>query len=97
MQKSAVKPNRDDKNDAVMLIGGRGMVRSVANHSAISDEQIRGNTGKGWTEWLSVLDNWNGEKKSFVAIADHLVKHYNVRRLWAQAIAVYYHWERIKH
>ena len=60
--------------------------------SAISDERIRTVTGKDWTEWVAIIDAWPASRKSFVTIANYLMRHYGLRRLWAQTIAVYYGW-----
>jgi hypothetical protein len=56
----------------------------------VTDEQIQQCTGKTWGEWVTLIDRWTGKKNSIAAIAHHLSDHHYVRRLWAQAIAVYY-------
>jgi len=59
-------------------------------HEFTADENIADCTGKSWYEWCAILDGWRGDKSRFVPIADYLTEQYQVRRLWAQAIAVYY-------
>ena len=55
-----------------------------------SDADIARCTGKKWAEWCALLDTWRGNKNSFATIAQYLTEQHAVRRLWAQAIAVYY-------
>jgi hypothetical protein len=59
------------------------------------DEQLCRYTGRTWDEWCAIIDAWQGEKTSFVAIATYLVECYGLRRLCAQAIAVNYRWSQI--
>jgi hypothetical protein len=54
------------------------------------DEQIHVCTGKQWAEWRAIIDSWDGEKQKRAAIASYLMEQHQVRRVWAQAIAVYY-------
>ena len=59
------------------------------NLSAIN-EDLQPLTGKTWKEWCEVLDAWGGETKNFATIATYLMMRYQLRRLYAQMIAVYY-------
>ena len=59
-------------------------------HECMADENIADCTGKSWIEWCAILDGWRGDKNRFATIAQYLTDQYQVRRLWAQAIAVYY-------
>lgn len=59
-------------------------------HELTVDENIADCTGKSWSEWCAILDGWRGDKNRFATIAQYLTDQYQVRRLWAQAIAVYY-------
>jgi len=60
------------------------------NFRASTDEDLQPLTGKSWKEWGDLLDAWEGETKNLSTIAMHLTKHYGLRRLHAQMIAVYY-------
>jgi hypothetical protein len=53
-------------------------------------EDLQPLTGKSWKEWCDLLDAWDGETKNFATIATYLIRHYRLRRLYAQMIAVYY-------
>jgi hypothetical protein len=61
----------------------------------ISDKQLREATGMSWSEWIRLLDVWDADKKTFASVANYLMKHYKMRRLYAQIISVYYNWERL--
>jgi len=61
----------------------------------LTDEHIADCTGKNCAEWSAIIDRWRGNKNSFATIAHYLTEQHNVRRLWAQAIAVYYRRKRI--
>jgi hypothetical protein len=69
------------------------MVHSTV--SPISDEQLRANTGKGWQEWVTLLETWDADKKTFASVANYLMRHYGLSRLYAQMIAVYFVWGRM--
>jgi hypothetical protein len=58
-------------------------------------EQVQAATGKGWAEWIAILDASSTDKKSFVTMSNYLMRDYALRRLWAQVIAVYYNWGRV--
>ena len=60
------------------------------NHDFLADESIDYCTGKPWSEWCAIIDMWEGDKQRLAPIAQYLTDHYRIRRLWAQAIAVYY-------
>jgi hypothetical protein len=66
------------------------MMTKRSIHEFIADENISDCTGKSWSEWCTLLDGWRGDKNRFATIADYLTDQHQVRRLWAQAIAVYY-------
>jgi Domain of unknown function (DUF4287) len=59
-------------------------------HEVSANENIADCTGKSWGEWCAILDGWRGDKNRFATIAQYLTDQHQVRRLWAQAIAVYY-------
>jgi hypothetical protein len=61
-----------------------------ANTEVNVDDQLLTCTGLTGNEWCTILDAWHGRKDSLAAIAHVLTSRCGVRRLWAQAIAVYY-------
>jgi hypothetical protein len=54
------------------------------------EEQLLTCTGLSGNEWCALIDLWQGRRDSLAAIAHVLTSRCGVRRLWAQAIAVYY-------
>jgi hypothetical protein len=58
----------------------------------ISDEELRAVTGKSWKDWCELLDTSDARNLSLTAITNYLILHHQLRRLWAQTIAVYYKW-----
>jgi hypothetical protein len=55
-----------------------------------SDANVRGNTGKGWREWLSTLDAWGATERKHGDIVGHLLEEYGVPGWWAQSITTGY-------
>jgi hypothetical protein len=67
------------------------MFRKSSNtYDFFPDENICYCTGKPWSEWCAIIDLWRGDKNHYAPIAHYLTEQYRIRRLWAQAIAVYY-------
>jgi hypothetical protein len=60
----------------------------------ISDDSVLRRTGKGWSEWLEVLDECGAAERGHTASARHLRDSYGVSPWWAQAITVRYEYER---
>lgn len=55
-----------------------------------TDAAVRKNTGKGWKEWLRILDAWGAREHKFGEIAKHLIGEWGVPSWWAQTIAAGY-------
>jgi hypothetical protein len=55
-----------------------------------TDASIRKNTGKGWKEWLRILDAWGAKARKHGEIATHLREVHRVPGWWAQAVTVGY-------
>jgi hypothetical protein len=55
-----------------------------------TDENLRANTGKGWREWLRILDSWGAGERKHGETAGHLMEEYGVPGWWAQAITIGY-------
>lgn len=58
-----------------------------------SDETIRRNTGRGWDEWVALVDAGPGRDAGHAAIARWLVQEHGLGGWWAQTVTVGY--ERI--
>jgi Domain of unknown function (DUF4287) len=54
------------------------------------DASLRERTGRGWREWLRLLDAWGARERKHGEIASHLMSEYGVPGWWAQAITVGY-------
>ena len=59
----------------------------------ISDDSVRKKTGKGWSDWLVLLDKAGAKKMGHKQIAGHL-ENLGVPGWWCQMIAVTYEQER---
>ena len=70
------------------------MAEKKAGFRKISDEAVRARTGKGWEEWVQILDDWDAKEKGHTKSAKHLLEHYGVSPWWAQAVTIRYEWER---
>jgi hypothetical protein len=55
-----------------------------------TDANVRRNTGKGWREWLRVLDAWGAKERKHGEIVRHLMEEHDVPGWWAQAITTGY-------
>lgn len=60
----------------------------------ISDAAVRAKTGKGWAEWLAVLDAAGAMKMGHKGIVAHLKEHHGVEPWWQQMVTVAYEQER---
>jgi hypothetical protein len=56
----------------------------------ISSDSVRAKTGKGWEEWLAVLDRDNAQKLPHKEIAQLLYTKYKVPDWWCQMVTVGY-------
>jgi hypothetical protein len=65
-----------------------------ASMPPVSDEAIRRGSGKGWDEWVAVLDAWGALDRSHTEIANHVHEAFGVDGWWAQSVTVGY--ERLK-
>jgi hypothetical protein len=55
-----------------------------------SEEAVREATGRGWDQWLSVLDEWGAAQRSHTEIARWLRTELEVPGWWSQTITVSY-------
>jgi len=59
-------------------------------HLGQTDASLRANTGKGWREWLRILDAWGARERKHGDVVNHLLDEYGVPGWWAQSITVGY-------
>jgi hypothetical protein len=55
-----------------------------------SDETVRKSSGKGWSEWIRVLDAWGAKERTHTQIARYLNAELGVPGWWAQTVTVGY-------
>jgi hypothetical protein len=60
----------------------------------ISEDSVRRRTGRGWADWLAILDDWGAADQGHTASARHLHDAYGISPWWAQAVTVRYEYER---
>jgi hypothetical protein len=55
-----------------------------------TDEVIRTGSGKGWDEWIPILDAWGAKDRTHTEIARHVNGELGVPGWWAQTVTVGY-------
>jgi hypothetical protein len=60
----------------------------------LSEDSVRRRTGKGWSEWLSILDECGASAQGPEAAARYLSEEHGLGPWWARAVAVRYVTER---
>jgi Domain of unknown function (DUF4287) len=56
----------------------------------LSDDSVRRRTGKGWSDWRAILDEWGAAGMELDESATHLVDAYGLSPWWARAVATRY-------
>lgn len=59
----------------------------------MSDKAMISATGKGWSEWVELINAWPGSKDGHAAVASWLAESFPLDGWWAQGITV--GWERL--
>ena len=67
-----------------------GKPEESAADPPFSEEAVRRRTGKGWREWIRILDAWGARERSHRDIARYLVEEHGVGGWWAQSVTVGY-------
>lgn len=70
------------------------MIDRETGARSISDAAVRAQTGKDWTEWLSILDAWGVQEKGHTQTAKYPEREYGLSRWWGQTVTLRYEWER---
>jgi uncharacterized protein YndB with AHSA1/START domain len=55
-----------------------------------SGDALAAATGRGWSEWFSLLDAWNAHERPHREIARHLMSEHGVPGWWSQTVTVGY-------
>jgi hypothetical protein len=61
-----------------------------AGKIGVSNEAVLKATGKGWNEWIKILDKAGSIKKNHKEIAEFLAKNFEINGWWTQSVTVYY-------
>ncbi|HWM09046.1 MAG TPA: DUF4287 domain-containing protein [Solirubrobacteraceae bacterium] len=61
-----------------------------AHEPRIADERVRERTGRGWSEWFAVLDEWGAADRPHPEIATWIRTEHGVSGWWAQGVTVEY-------
>ena len=56
----------------------------------MNDATLQKATGKGWPEWIALLDAWQGATHTHTEIARHVHETYGIDGWWAQNVTVGY-------
>ncbi|MBD3161733.1 MAG: hypothetical protein GF346_05700 [Candidatus Eisenbacteria bacterium] len=66
----------------------------MGSEKKISDEAVRNATGRGWTDWTRLLDEWGAPRKGHAATARHLAERHGLSPWWSQTVTVRYELDR---
>ncbi len=66
----------------------------MSDERKIGEAAVRKATGKGWSAWLDILDQWGAREKSHQETAKLLEDAYGLGGWWAQTVTVRYEKER---
>ena len=58
--------------------------------AGISDEAVRAKTGKGWKEWIAIVDIFGARKMAHKDISKYLYKNLKVSGWWCHMVTVGY-------
>jgi uncharacterized protein YndB with AHSA1/START domain len=58
--------------------------------ATITDESVQAKTGRNWSEWLKVLDDFGGKEKGHKAMAKYLLEVQGLTPWWSQMVTVQY-------
>jgi hypothetical protein len=64
--------------------------KEITMKTLTSEEAVRRGTGRGWEEWLRLLDAWDAAGRKHGEIAAWLMAEHGVDSWWSQTITVEY-------
>lgn len=70
------------------------MAETSPEFRRIGEDSVRRRTGRGWADWLAILDEWGAADQGHAESARHLRDAYGISPWWAQAVTVRYEYER---
>ena len=73
-----------------MNIARNSNAREMTWKPPVSTDAVKAKTGRGWEEWLSILDQEQGPALGHTAMAELLYEKYSVSGWWAQMVTVGY-------
>jgi uncharacterized protein YndB with AHSA1/START domain len=73
-----------------MNIARDSSAREMTWKPPVSTDAVKAKTGRGWEEWLSILDQEKGSALGHTAMAELLYEKYSVSGWWAQMVTVGY-------
>jgi len=73
-----------------MNIARDSSAREMTWKPPVSTDAVKAKTGRGWEEWLSILDQEQGPALGHTAMAELLYEKYSVSGWWAQMVTVGY-------
>ncbi len=62
----------------------------VALEQRLDDEVVQHNTGRTWSEWFALLDEWGATDRKHPEIARWLVSEHGISGWWSQSVTVAY-------
>ncbi len=60
----------------------------------IPEEMVKDKTGRGWSEWETILDGWSAVEKGAAASAKFLRNEFELSTWWSNTITARYQWMR---
>jgi hypothetical protein len=72
----------------------------TGNFGGISSDAVKKATGKGWSDWIKILDKEGGKNMTHKEIAQRVYDKYEISGWWSQMVTVGYEQaagKRIKH
>jgi hypothetical protein len=57
---------------------------------AVTDDEVKAGTGKGWEEWFKILNEVGIAEKGHGPMVKHLRTHFSLTQAWAQTVALRY-------
>lgn len=76
---------------AAMLAGKEANQPATAGPvMQVADQTIRDRTGRGWEEWLDLLDEWGAGERDHAEIAAWLEREHGIAQWYGQAVTVGY-------
>jgi hypothetical protein len=70
------------------------MPNKISGTRGISDDAVVKATGKSWSEWYKILDEFDRKTKGHTLTAKHLNSEYKLNPWWSQMVTVRYEWEK---